>query len=478
MSGSYGVLNQKYNTLLVKELNQSSGGGSQNLEQVLAVGNSANNSINLNDTSIINRAKITVANGSGGNTQINSSDIYIGDNTGTNYSILSNTALEFFPGGQAIQATSDTNLDIGGSTISFSGLGGSSKQVLTQNADGNAIWADSGGTLQNVLLGGNTANVQGDIPTDPNYLPLGLGVLTQTSVGAPIVGSYLTSNIQTDGDIFSSEQRCFSGLFCGSYITNSAGANIGISQYGYFANGFFRLTDADNTGTTKKQFFADFKNGFQYTQSLTDGQSMALKLKLKLVDVNGNETNYDQNSASITSNNVFDTGTNQILLDATEPSISCSRISPYPFECKITPTYISLGNSTGSYSGISSVVFGTTNGLSLDTNGSLTFTDLVGSDYQFLQLQPDTTVKWVDIPATVQSGETGVISSLSGSVTYATPYATKPKVIVSLNLNGTTVFIPIGVSSHQFDSFSGYIGFTWASAYTSSTATISWYATI
>ena len=77
---------------------------------------------------------------------------------------------------------------------------------------------------------------------------------------------------------------------------------------------------------------------------------------------------------------------------------------------------------------------------------------------------------------TVQSGETGVLSATSGTVTYSSSFATKPKVVLSLNTNGTTVFIPIGLFSHT--GTGPYTGFTWGSATTSATATISWYATI
>lgn len=79
--------------------------------------------------------------------------------------------------------------------------------------------------------------------------------------------------------------------------------------------------------------------------------------------------------------------------------------------------------------------------------------------------------------SSIQNGETGVLSATSGTVTYSSTFATKPKVNLSLNTNGTTVFIPIGVFSHQ-TSGSVYTGFTWVSASTSGTATITWYATL
>lgn len=73
---------------------------------------------------------------------------------------------------------------------------------------------------------------------------------------------------------------------------------------------------------------------------------------------------------------------------------------------------------------------------------------------------------------TVQAGTTSAITTLTGSVTFTTPFASIPKVIISLNVNGTTIFIPIGVSSVTTT------GFTWASATTSAVATITWFATL
>ena len=78
-----------------------------------------------------------------------------------------------------------------------------------------------------------------------------------------------------------------------------------------------------------------------------------------------------------------------------------------------------------------------------------------------------------------QSGTTVPITTLTGSVSFSTPFKEEsaPKVIVSLNLNETTIFIPIGVSS-IIGITNNWTGFTWAAATTSSIATISWYATV
>ena len=293
----------------------SGGGGSGTLQDVLTEGNTATTSILLTDESFIAPAKVRLSNVSGGYSEMSSSNIYIGNNDASVYMLLSNEALLFYPNGLGVASTG-TSLDITTPVLTFSALGGSENQVLTQNADGQAVWATpAGGGLQSTLLSGNTANVQGTVSGDPNYLPLGLGV-----IGEANGGSYLSSNIQTDGNLSTTETRCFAGLFSGSYITNGNGANIGVGDYGSYGSGFFTLANTDDaTGAYKNTFTADFKRGFGYDQPATDGQSMSLKLKLKLVDVNGKETDYDQNSATIRSNNVDNTGVNSISLDATTP---------------------------------------------------------------------------------------------------------------------------------------------------------------
>lgn len=84
---------------------------------------------------------------------------------------------------------------------------------------------------------------------------------------------------------------------------------------------------------------------------------------------------------------------------------------------------------------------------------------------------------------TVQSGETvagagGMGSAVTGSITYITPYGSKPKIQLTYNLNGTgTTIIPVAVSAHTQFPAGTYTGFTWIAGTTSSTGTISWYAT-
>ena len=114
------------------------------------------------------------------------------------------------------------------------------------------------------------------------------------------------------------------------------------------------------------------------------------------------------------------------------------------------------------------------------TNPQISINGNVGTSGQVLTSGGSGALSWTTVGGggtTIQSGETGVLSSTSGVVVYSSTFASKPKVNLSFNTNGTTVFIPIGVISHQ-TSGSLYIGFTWASASTSATATITWYATI
>jgi len=92
-----------------------------------------------------------------------------------------------------------------------------------------------------------------------------------------------------------------------------------------------------------------------------------------------------------------------------------------------------------------------------------------------------TTTTWSSLQgSTLQSGETTVgamTSAVTGTVSYVTSFATKPKIQLTMNLNGMgTTIIPVAVSSHT--GAGPYTGFTWIAGTTSSTATISWYATI
>lgn len=138
-----------------------------------------------------------------------------------------------------------------------------------------------------------------------------------------------------------------------------------------------------------------------------------------------------------------------------------------------------LFSLTGGLASVGLGVNGT--GLQLNTNGTFTLNGISGSNGQVLTYSGGNAV-WATSSGgtTIQRGETAVASmnSTSGTVTYGSVFATKPYVVLSFNNNGNLTFIPIGVLSHQQNAGLQYTGFTWCSASTSATATITWYATI
>jgi hypothetical protein len=74
---------------------------------------------------------------------------------------------------------------------------------------------------------------------------------------------------------------------------------------------------------------------------------------------------------------------------------------------------------------------------------------------------------------TVQGGLISSMVSATGTVTFPTPYSAQPQVVLTLNLNGGLVHIPVAVSSFVLVG-SSYTGFNWSSATTSAISTISW----
>ena len=115
-------------------------------------------------------------------------------------------------------------------------------------------------------------------------------------------------------------------------------------------------------------------------------------------------------------------------------------------------------------------VFGPVQGVSFNYNG-----------FSYNNGTTTTTTTWSSLQgSSIQSGETTVgamTSAVTGTVSYGTAFATKPKIVLTMNLNGTgTTIIPVAVSSHTVSG--SYTGFTWIAGTTSSTATISWYATL
>jgi len=102
-----------------------------------------------------------------------------------------------------------------------------------------------------------------------------------------------------------------------------------------------------------------------------------------------------------------------------------------------------------------------------------------GFDYNNGVTTNTTTWSSLTNTASLQDGETAVgamTSAITGTVTYGTAFATKPTIVLTLNLNGNdTTIIPIAVLSQTIVSGS-YTGFIWIAGSTSSTSTISWYA--
>lgn len=111
---------------------------------------------------------------------------------------------------------------------------------------------------------------------------------------------------------------------------------------------------------------------------------------------------------------------------------------------------------------LATTAFGASQGVSFNYNG-----------FSYNNGTTTATTTWSSLQTlSTQSGTTSAITSLSGTVNFSPAFSSAPKVIVSLNLNGTTTFIPIGVTSISTSSFS------WAAATTSATATITWFATL
>lgn len=121
----------------------------------------------------------------------------------------------------------------------------------------------------------------------------------------------------------------------------------------------------------------------------------------------------------------------------------------------------------------------TTIGGNLTLSSTLSVSGGVGTAGQVLASRgAGLTPIWATNGTIVQSGETAVgdMNFLTGTITYSS-YATKPKIQLTMNLNGTgTTIIPVAVSSHT--GTGPYTGFTWIADTTSATATISWYATV
>jgi hypothetical protein len=132
---------------------------------------------------------------------------------------------------------------------------------------------------------------------------------------------------------------------------------------------------------------------------------------------------------------------------------------------------------------------GAEDGSTLTLRGLLNLTNGLGSSGQVLTSGGGSgNLSWASGGGgggtTVQSGETQIgaslgMTSVTGSVTYVSAYASKPNIQLTHNLNGTgTTIIPVAILSHIQFPAGTYTGFNWIAGTTSATGSISWYATI
>ncbi len=162
MSGSYGALNQKYNTLysLYLQLQEDISGASYTLQEVLDAGNSANDktiqltnsggiesnysstSLNFADVSnnaitTLNNTALTSFNASTGKTYALSSDsLIMGGTTGANYTTMSDGFLN-------MTTIDGSYVALTPFMLNFNGSQGSENQVLTKDAiTNNPVWAN------------------------------------------------------------------------------------------------------------------------------------------------------------------------------------------------------------------------------------------------------------------------------------------------------------------------------------------------
>lgn len=77
---------------------------------------------------------------------------------------------------------------------------------------------------------------------------------------------------------------------------------------------------------------------------------------------------------------------------------------------------------------------------------------------------------------TFQSGLITDMSTATGTVTFGTPYPAQPQILLTLNLNGGLVHIPVAISTFTVVGVA-YTGFVWSSATGSAVSTISWVST-
>jgi len=117
--------------------------------------------------------------------------------------------------------------------------------------------------------------------------------------------------------------------------------------------------------------------------------------------------------------------------------------------------------------------------LTITTSNGIKINGTVGIQDQYLSSNGTAPPTWKSLPSGQLQLQTGVIDLMnqtSGYVDFDIPFATEPKIILSLHTGGVNTFLPIAVISIDNDS-SGWYRFQWGSAATLSGANIIWYAT-
>jgi hypothetical protein len=166
MSGSYGILNQKYNTLLAQVLQGGTGGGggSETLQQVLTNGNTATLGITLTDSGTA--SKIKLQTGSGAYSELASGGMYC----------------------QNIDATDNFQLTPNEVKIEANDVNGSAVSTLTKN---NLLMED----YDTELVKYTKLNLDTKTLAEGNQMLL----VSDFNVSAPKYGAYSYVDITTSG---------------------------------------------------------------------------------------------------------------------------------------------------------------------------------------------------------------------------------------------------------------------------------------
>jgi hypothetical protein len=364
MSGSFGVLNQKYNTLLALVLD-GTGGGSQNLQQVLDTGNISTTGLEITDGSIYN----TLSN-----------DSLIITNT-TQQSFINDTQIGIDNNNKFIRFkkkvgddplleinNNSKNSYMGADVIGFNDAGLSVLGTMSSNAiefnnvgmhtiDGNALSIDTNGAL---ILEGLSG----------------------------LINDVLT--LQPDGTV-GFQSPAVQGLQDVLTVSNTSAIPIVLSDAG-FTNTMNQNSMVLATGTTLSTY------GLSIIQLVKDGKSITIDIT-------------DETNPLITIDN----------LSGTSSLISTSSVEVYNSSTGIT------GALTSSSVDFNSVGMNTPDGLKLniETNGTLVLNGLTGLAGDVLTLQAGGNVLFETpivptVPNLQQVLDVGNTSSTSLSILDAT----------------------------------------------------------